>query len=800
MSLRLAVLALVCVSLSRVTVGQAIHGTVTDAGGTPVVAAQVTALPSGIWVLTDVDGTFRFPASVRGVERLRVTRAGFAFWEEPTTAGALAIMIVLQPRSTELAGITVIGQGRGSLSRLSGAAHSIDAAQLRLMQPLSGNEVFQQVPGVHVQQEEGMGFRANIGIRGLDPDRSRTVLMLEDGVPVALNPYGEPEMYYTPPIDRMERVEVIKGSGSILFGPQTVGGVVNYVTADPPAIPQGRLDLTGGSGTFVRGRLMYGGTWNGAGLALTAMRRQARDLRGLEFGQTDVTLKTSVQVTPASALGLKVGVYDEISNSTYVGLTDSLFRAAPDAYPGADDQLAIRRYTASLSHETGVGTPVGVRTTAYAYQTSRDWSRQDYRYSANGNAHEFLNSTGNRDRAFEVTGVESRLRLTHGFGELEGGVRAHYEQARDQHINGTTATARTGVIRDDEIRTGHALAAFVQHRFQPMARWRITPGLRLEYFTHERHILRTRIRREVVDGDGNVTGTTNLPEDVDLRNTDDMIEVIPGVGTSWLVSSSATVFAGVHRGFAPPRVKDAYVLDGTALPPEQQPGVPVSLELDAERSWNMELGARTQPVYGINVDATVFWLEFSNQIIEPSLSAGSVAQAALANQGATRHRGVEASVGVDWGALANNGMTLRTDVGYTFVDARFSRERRLARGGDTVDIQGNSLPYAPQHLMTVAGTVGLPNGLQVRVDGLRVSEQFADNFETREGTPNGRNGVIPAYAIWNASATWDLPRSPMTLVASVKNLTDNTYISSRRPEGIKPGLPRHIQLGVAWQF
>jgi Fe(3+) dicitrate transport protein len=177
-----------------------------------------------------------------------------------------------------------------------------------------------------------------------------------------------------------------------------------------------------------------------------------------------------------------------------------------------------------------------------------------------------------------------------------------------------------------------------------------------------------------------------------------------------------------------------------------------------------------------------------------------VAQAALANQGATRHRGVEASVGVDWGALANLGMTLRTDVGYTFADARFLRERLLAQGGDTVDIQGNRLPYAPQHLVTVAGTVGLPNGLQVRVDGLRVSEQFADNFETREGTPNGRNGAIPAYAVWNASATWDLPRSPVALVASVKNLTDNTYISSRRSEGIKSGLPRHFQLGVAWLF
>ncbi|HEX9633817.1 MAG TPA: TonB-dependent receptor [Gemmatimonadales bacterium] len=779
----------------------AVSGTVRDAAtATPVAAAQVTVLPLGVWVLTDLDGTFRFPSSLRGAQRVRVTRVGYAPWEDSLPAGPAPLTIRLTAQPTELAGITVIGVGAGSLTRLPGAAHTVDAAQLRLIRPLSGNDVFRTLPGVHVQEEEGLGFRANIGIRGLDPDRSRTVLMLEDGIPVALNPYGEPEMYYTPPIDRMERVEVIKGSGSILFGPQTVGGVVNYVTADPPAQPEGRLELVGGSGTFLKGRLAYGGTWSGAGFALTALRRQADDLRGLNFGQTDVTLKSALHVSPRSALGLKVGVYDESSNATYVGLTDSMFRANPDFYPGADDLLAIRRYTASLSHDVGVGEPVGLRTTAYAYQTSRDWSRQDYRYTPSGNAIEFLGTTGNRNRRFEVGGIESRVRLASGLGELEGGVRAHYERARDQHINGGTATARTGEIRDDEVRTGHALAAFVQHRFQAGPRVRVTPGIRLEYFAHERHILRTRVRREVLDENGDVIGTTRLPEDVDLRSRDDMVEVIPGIGASWFVGSAATVFAGVHRGFAPPRVKDAFVLEDPVLPPEQQPGVPVSLELDAERSWNMEVGTRTQPLYGVRFDVTGFWLEFSNQIVEPSLSAGSVAQAALANQGATRHRGVEASLGVDWGAVAGWGFTLRTDVGYTFADARFSRERLLVQAGDTVDIEGNRLPYAPRHLLTLAGTLGFRNGLQLRVDGLRASDQFADNFETREGTPNGRNGLIPSYAVWNASATWDLPRTPVSVVASVKNLLGREYISSRRPEGIKPGLPRHIQAGIEWQF
>jgi len=106
--------------------------------------------------------------------------------------------------------ISVIGIGKMSLQRIPGSGTLISSARLLNTKPLSGNEILRQVPGVHVQEEEGLGLRANISIRGLNPDRSRTVLMLEDGVPVALAPYGEPEMYYTPPLMRRKTVTVGK--------------------------------------------------------------------------------------------------------------------------------------------------------------------------------------------------------------------------------------------------------------------------------------------------------------------------------------------------------------------------------------------------------------------------------------------------------------------------------------------------------------------------------------------------------------------------------------------------------------
>jgi outer membrane receptor for Fe3+-dicitrate len=109
----------------------------------------------------------------------------------------------------EMPQIEIIGKGKDRLfRRIPGSVAVISHQQINTIVPVSGNDVMKKIPGLNVVDEEGAGLRINIGIRGLDPDRSRSVLILEDGIPVALNPYGEPELYFTPAIDKMKSVEV----------------------------------------------------------------------------------------------------------------------------------------------------------------------------------------------------------------------------------------------------------------------------------------------------------------------------------------------------------------------------------------------------------------------------------------------------------------------------------------------------------------------------------------------------------------------------------------------------------------
>ncbi|MEY2920851.1 MAG: hypothetical protein RL261_2156, partial [Pseudomonadota bacterium] len=136
--------------------------------------------------------------------------------------------------------ITVIGD-RIRLDSIPGSATVIEADILTESRVFTVNEALRKVPGVFARDEEGFGLRPNLGVRGLNPTRSGKVLLLEDGIPIAYAPYGDNATYYHPPVDRFERIEVLKGSGQIAYGPHTVGAVINYITPPVPGDREGRV-------------------------------------------------------------------------------------------------------------------------------------------------------------------------------------------------------------------------------------------------------------------------------------------------------------------------------------------------------------------------------------------------------------------------------------------------------------------------------------------------------------------------------------------------------------------------------
>ncbi|HWR52505.1 MAG TPA: TonB-dependent receptor, partial [Bryobacteraceae bacterium] len=515
-----------------------------------------------------------------------------------------------------------------------------------------------------------------------------------------------------------------------------------------------------------------------AGWYVNLLRKQGDGWRDLFFGLNDVMAKLNVTLNDHHRLAWKFGGYDERSNSTYLGLTESQFRRDPGFNAVPDDFLRIRRYAGSLAHTFTLSPSAVLNTTAFGYSTTRNWRRQDFdraraagveylnivgNPAIRGDAIYLRNSTGNNNREFDVIGGESRLGIELSRQRIETGFRYLYEEHRDRRVDGTSYIASTGMTREYEVRNGHAASAYIQDRIFLTPRLTLTPGLRFERYRYVRDI-----RRQPVAG---------VPTDVSIQRGDSVMKPIPGLGIAYQAAGPLTLFAGVHRGFAPPRIKDAITRSG------------VSLELDAELSWNYEAGARLALARGLRAEATVFETDFSNQIIPAAVSGG--ATTSLVNAGRTLHRGAEFSLAADWARLTRTG--LFTEVRYTWLPvARF----------ESAEYAGNRLPYAPKATVSLEAGWRHRSGFQIGVDGTRAGSQFADNRETRQPSADGTTGLIPAYWVWNASAGKEFAREQYSVrpYITVKNMADALYISSRAPLGIQPGMARQVNGGIRLRF
>jgi len=768
-----------------------ITGTVVDQTGAAIPTASIAIRRGSASTARRVDvqgqGSFEVNDLVPGDYEVSATSPGFTV---ATQRVSLRASETRRLRFTlQLGGLVedvlVLGhEVAGSherLRRLPGSVDIVERETLEKSHVFTTNEALRKIAGVHVREEEGLGLRPNIGIRGLNPTRSNKVLLLEDGIPLTYAPYGDNASYYHPPIERFERIEVLKGGAQIAYGPQTIAGLVNYITPTPPARSAGSVSLAGGNRDYFNGHVGYGNTIGRTGFLLDYMRKQGDGAREhINSKLNDVNGKLVRTVGSNQAWTVRGNYYSEDSNITYSGLREDEYRANPRGNPFKNDFFFIDRYGTSATHAYRLTGDVALTTNVYFTSFRRHWWRQSSSSAQRPNdaadptcgGMANLNTTcGNegRLRQYYTWGAEPRLRVHHRlFGvasEADLGVRLHFERQNRRQENGDTPVARSGALVESNRRLNQAYATFAQNRFL-LGGWTLTPGVRLEHVRFER-------TNRLANAGAGATGTTELTQ------------VIPGFGVSYTAGERVTLFGGVHRGFAPPRTEDVITNQGGVV------------DLDPELSWNSELGVRTTLTQGLRLDGTFFRMDYQNQIVPASLAGGI--GATLTNGGATLHQGLEVAGRVDTAALLDSVHNAYLRAAYMYAPiARFAGLRFSGISGfQSVSVSGNRLPYAPEHLLTIGVGYAHPSGVDVMVEAVHTSDQFGDDLNTAAPTPDGQRGLIPAYTVWNTAVNYDMGRA--TVFLTVKNLLDDQFIVDRA-RGILPGGPRLVQAGLKLRF
>jgi len=687
--------------------------------------------------------------------------------------------------------VDVIGNGPRATAESTGSATVIDGRTLEESRVFNVNEALRKVPGVHVREEEGVGLRPNIGMRGLNPTRSTKILLLEDGLPLSFAPYGDNASYYHPPIDRYESIEVSKGSQVIRFGPQTAGGVINYITPEPQKEFGGLVGIAAGTRGYLNGHVMA----TGKGAVVDVYRKESDGARGnMHSRLDDVNFKWSGQLNDHNKLVIRATYFKEYSQLTYSGLTQAEFEKLGARYnPFKNDFFDASRSGMSATHELRLNADTKLVSSVYGAYFDRDWWRQA---SDTGTSASALNCEGQsnqsrlagtalsdaqlnnckmqgRLRQYTTAGVDSRIQIRHQWlgiaNDVEIGVKYQHEiQDRRQH-NFSTYTqylAGTGMtLAENQQRRTNATSGFITNRFHINEQLSITPIARIETIQHE------RINR--ID---NARGSTSFTE------------FIPGVGVMYALSEQSQLYGGIHKGFSPPRVEDAISSNGGTV------------DLSAECSVNAELGWRAAPVKDLSVDLAVFRNSFSNLVQVGSIAGGSTPY----SEGKALMQGLELSTQWDRISPIVEG-NLFGRVSLTYLPtaeqrSSFFSPSQVNNGGAVAGSgAGKRLPYAPEHLLNLTLGFRAPAHWNARAEYVLVGKQYADfaNTVTPAVNANGQVGLIDAYGIWNVVANYSIGSA--TLFITAKNLTDQTYIVDRT-RGIQVGTPRTIQAGIKYAF
>ena len=765
---------------------------------------------------TTRDGTFHLTLDAPGQRQIEVSLSGYDGYNgrltlTPDSTHTLDIALLSHP--FELAPIEIIGESSQVNDKLTGTVALMEPQTVELIHPVGTQELLELMPGINGYADDGFGnSRLSIGIRGLNPRRSARVLILEDGVPIQPAVYIYPNAYYNPPSDRIDAVEVIKGSAALRFGPQTMGGVINYTTRKPDGTRGLTNQLTVGN----NGYYSAFSEWRGLGPKditsdLQLLYKHGDGFRDNNtFDQVNGTVKTLFRLNQKKTLYLKANGNFENSNATYTGLTEFSFLTDPNFNPKPDDNFKILRTSLDLIYTNKISTNLVSNTTVYTSVFDRRWWRENdifvrartfvkgdltpVPYYQTGHLVRIGGGINNFGilRTFYVGGVEQNYIFKHSLagsqGHAEMGARVHWERFIDDKKIGDAPDARDGVYYtgnpDDPedpvniVGQSHhyettALALYLKEQ-REWEKLTVTPGVRFEVFKQERV---DRLYGAIFSDKVSAV-------------------LLPGIGANYQLGRF-NLFGGIHRGYTAP---SSGALKITQFGQNVDVG---GLDLKAEKSWNMEAGFRSwRP--GLTLEVSGFFINIADIV-----AAGR--GTAFRNLGRADTYGLETALG--FGVSRFVPLLPDINLSYTYLQTEIKKgivTSATIAGNVPVNIVGNELPYAPRHTLTVGLAKQIGDALRMRADMRFVDEVFTD-FENLKRTFNrGDTGPIPSYTIVSASVDYRIFDQWKVFITG-KNLFDKVYIGSRlhsnagQPEanlssGILVGPRRQILVGIRHGF
>lgn len=624
-------------------------------------------------------------------------------------------------------------------------------------------QVLSKVPGVHIWESDPSGIQIGIAARGLSPNRSWEFNVRQNGYDIAADPFGYPEAYYNPQLQAVQRIEIVRGQGSLQYGPQ-FGGLVNYILRNGSELKKSfefeTQQTVGSNGLFnsynaiggKKGKIHYYSFFdhrNGDG-----WRENSRYFTNAGFATITYHFSTKFSLTAEL-------MRSHIRSQQPGGLTDEQVKQDAQQSFRSRNWFDITWTTPALIANYQINSTTKWNTKLFATIGDRNsvgfLQSINVRDSINASTLAYNNRVVNLDQ-YRNYALESRIITDYRLGKskqtISGGIRLYTgTTTRQAEGKGTTGTGYDVSVagpypRDIRFQSRN-IAAFAENIFRIGEKLLIIPGIRFEWL------------------EGSASGrngfTTSGSEILLQPITRARSFMIAGIGTEFHVSKSTEVYANISQAYRPIQFANLQAPPTTDV---------VDPELKDARGYNIDLGYRGKLKSFLQFDVSGYYLQYNNRVGTITVN-GTPSYRLITNVGSSVSKGIEGYV--EFNAARLTGNRPHSDLivfgSYGYTNARYSGDHKDA------STKGKKVENAPTNILRTGISAG-HKGILLTVQVSYVSETFSDANNTATPTANGNTGLIPSYTVTDLTTTIKLQKS-LNIKAGINNLFDKRYFTRR---------------------
>ena len=469
----------------------------------------------------------------------------------------------------------------------------------------NARQVFARITGLNIWESDQAGLQLGIGGRGLSPNRTSNFNVRQNGYDISADALGYPESYYTPPMEALERIEIVRGAASLQYGTQ-FGGMLNFKFRRGA---EKKIELTSrqsvGSWGFFGSFNSIGGTVGKLNYYTYYQYKTGQGYRpnsGFQYHNFYTSLE--YQFSPKFSSNLQITKMNYLAQQAG-GLTDRNFEDDARQSLRARNWFAVdwNLFALNFTYKINLQTQINIRNFGLLAQRLSLGNLERINVADFGQERTLINGR------FENFGSEMRLLHTYQLGKQKNtfllGTRIYRGTSTARQGFGSSGSdANFNFLNPDNLEDSdyrfpnENYAFFAENIFKINDKFSLTPGLRWENI---RTFANGYYKRYVIDGAGNIIVQDKINENLNRKRS----FLIAGLGASYKITAKTEIYASFSQNYRAINFTDLRI---------NNPNLRVDANIRDEKGFTSDLGIRGSSDNFFTYELTLFYLSYKGKI------------------------------------------------------------------------------------------------------------------------------------------------------------------------------------------